>query len=114
MICELEFMYGINYTKTFAFNQLAWYEALDVYEQHSLRILGVIQIPNLAYATVFATTLQTTLQTTIAHHGAMPNNLDLVLISIYLSPQLIPTITNILPTIDAPTFGDPTRDFLSS
>jgi hypothetical protein len=44
MVCELELKYGANYTKVFAFKQLAryvHYEALDVYEQHSLRILGV-------------------------------------------------------------------------
>ncbi len=44
VVCELEFKYGANYTKTFAFKQLAryvHYEALDVYEQHSLRILGI-------------------------------------------------------------------------
>ncbi len=44
MVCELKFKYGDNYTKVFAFKQLAryvHYEALDVYEQHSPRILGV-------------------------------------------------------------------------
>jgi hypothetical protein len=44
MACELELKYGINYIETFAFKQLACYvhyEALDVYEQHSLKILGV-------------------------------------------------------------------------
>jgi hypothetical protein len=44
IICELELKYGFNYTEAFAFKQLARYvhsEALDVYEQHSLRILGV-------------------------------------------------------------------------
>jgi len=43
MVCELELKYGVNYTEVFAFKQLAHYvhyEALDVYEQHSLRILG--------------------------------------------------------------------------
>jgi hypothetical protein len=41
MVCELELKYGANYTKAFAFKQLAHYVhygALDVYEQHSLRI----------------------------------------------------------------------------
>jgi hypothetical protein len=37
------------------------YEALDVYEQHSPRILGVTQIPNPAYAMTIATTFQATL-----------------------------------------------------
>jgi hypothetical protein len=35
VVCELEFKYGANYTKAFAFKQLAryvHYEALDVYE----------------------------------------------------------------------------------
>jgi hypothetical protein len=53
MVWELELMYGANYTEAFAFKQLApyvHYEALDVYEQHSPKILGIIQIPNLAYA----------------------------------------------------------------
>jgi hypothetical protein len=59
MVCELEFKYGTNYTKAFAFKQLAryvHYEALDVHEQHSPRILGITQIPSLAYATAIATT----------------------------------------------------------
>jgi hypothetical protein len=49
VVCELEFKYGVNYTKVSTFKQLACYvhyEALDVYEQHSPKILGVIQIPN--------------------------------------------------------------------
>ncbi len=44
MVCELEFKYGVNYIKAFAFKQLAryvHYEALVVYELHSSRILGV-------------------------------------------------------------------------
>ncbi len=44
MVCELKLKYGANYTEAFAFKQLAryvHYEALDVYEQHSARILGV-------------------------------------------------------------------------
>ncbi len=44
VVCELEFKYGASYTKAFTFKQLAryvHYEALDVYEQHSSRILGV-------------------------------------------------------------------------
>jgi len=59
MVCELELKYGTNYTETFAFKQLAHYvhyEAMDVYEQHSLRILGVTQIPNPVYATAIAIT----------------------------------------------------------
>jgi hypothetical protein len=59
------------------------YEALDVYEQHFARILGITQIPNPAYATAIATTLQAT----IAHHETVLNNLNLVLISVNLSPQ---------------------------
>jgi hypothetical protein len=44
VVCELELKYGANYTKAFAFKQLAryvHYEALDVYKQHSPRILDV-------------------------------------------------------------------------
>jgi hypothetical protein len=44
VVCELERKYGANYTKAFAFKQLArfvHYETLDVYEQHSPRILDV-------------------------------------------------------------------------
>jgi len=57
VVCELELKYNVNYTEAFGFKQLAryvHYEALDVYEQHFARILGVIQIPNLAYATAIA------------------------------------------------------------
>jgi hypothetical protein len=64
MFCELELKYGINYIEAFAFKQLAryvHYEALDVYEQHSPRILGVTQILNLAYATAITTTSQVAL-----------------------------------------------------
>jgi hypothetical protein len=48
VVCELELKYGANYTEVFAFKQLAryvHYEALDVYEQHFPRILGITQIP---------------------------------------------------------------------
>jgi hypothetical protein len=58
MVCELELKYGANYIEVFAFKQLAHYvhyEAVDVYEQHSPRILGVTQIPNPANATAIAT-----------------------------------------------------------
>jgi hypothetical protein len=44
MLCELELKYAANYTKVFAFKQLAryvHYEAFDVYEQHFSRILGI-------------------------------------------------------------------------
>jgi len=40
----LELKYGVNYTEAFRFKQLACYvhyEALNVYKQHFLRILGV-------------------------------------------------------------------------
>jgi hypothetical protein len=58
VVCELDFKYGANYTKAFTFEQMAryvHYEALDVYKQHSLRILGVTHIPNPTYATTIAT-----------------------------------------------------------
>jgi len=73
VVCELELKYGANYTKAFVFKQLAryvHYEALNVYKQHSARILGVTQIPNPAYATTIATASQAA----IAHHGIVPNN----------------------------------------
>jgi hypothetical protein len=111
----LELKYGANYTEVFAFKQLACYvhyEALDVYEQHFPRILGVTQIPNQAYATAIATTSQVALQAAIAHHGTVPNNLDLVPTLVNLSPQqLIVTSVNIPPTINAPAFVDPMGEF---
>jgi hypothetical protein len=105
MVCELEFKYGVNYTETFAFKQLVryvHYEALDVYEQHFLRISNIIQIPNPTYATAISTASQITLQATIGHHGTVPNNPDLVPTSVNLfPPQLIVTTINIPPTINA-------------
>jgi hypothetical protein len=89
VVYELELKYGTNYIETFAFKQLACYvhyEALDVYEQHSVRILGVTQIPNPAYAIAIATVSQAALQVAIAHHGIVPNNPDLVPTSVNLSP----------------------------
>ncbi len=78
------------------------YEALDVYHQHSLRILGVTQIPNPTYATAIATAFQATLQTVIAHHGTVPNNPNPIPTLINFYPQqLVIVATNILPTIDA-------------
>jgi hypothetical protein len=64
VVCELELKYGANYTEAFAFKQLAryvHYKALDVYEQHSPRILGVTQILNPAYAIAIAIASQATL-----------------------------------------------------
>ncbi len=87
MVCELELKYGVNYIKAFIFKQLACYvhfKALDVYEQHSPRILGVTQMPNPAYATTIATASQVALQTSITHHGTMPNN-----------PNSVPTLVNL-------------------
>jgi len=58
VVCELELKYGANCIEAFAFKQVAHYvhyEALDVYEQHFSRILGVTQIPNPAYAIAIAT-----------------------------------------------------------
>ncbi len=58
VVCELELKYGVNYTKAFTFRQLACYvhyEALDVYEQQSLKILGITQIPNPVYAIAIIT-----------------------------------------------------------
>ncbi len=115
MICQLELKYGVNYTEAFAFKKLACYvhyEALDVYEQHFARILGVAQIPNPIYAIAIATTSQAALQAIIAHHGTMPNNPDPIPTSINLSPQqLIDVTTNIPPTTDAPSFADQVGEF---
>jgi hypothetical protein len=64
MVCELELKYDANYTKVFAFKQLACYvryEALDVYKQHSPRILGITLIPNPAYAISITITSQAAL-----------------------------------------------------
>jgi hypothetical protein len=115
VVCELELKYGANYTEAFAFKQLAryvHYEALDVYEQHSARILGVTQIPNRAYAIAIAITSQAALQAAIAHHGTVPNNPDPVPTLVNLSPQqLIIATTNIPPTTDSPAFADLVGEF---
>jgi hypothetical protein len=115
IVCEFELKYGANYTKVFTFKQLAHYvhsEALDVYDQHFPRILGIIQIPNPAFGTAIATTLQLVLQTAIAHHGTMHSNLNLIPISINFSPQqFIIVTTNNPPTIDAPDFTDQVGEF---
>jgi hypothetical protein len=115
VVCELKFKYGVNYTEAFAFKQLAHYvhyEALDVYKQHSLKILDITHIPNLAYATAIATASQVALQVAIAYHRIMPNNLDLIPTSINLSPQqLITTSANIPPTMNAPAFVNPVGEF---
>ncbi len=90
LVCELELKYDINYTEAFVFKQLAHYvhyEALDVYEQHSPRILGVTQISNLVYAIAITIASQATLQVIIAYHGIMPNNPNSVPSLINLSPQ---------------------------
>ncbi len=115
MVYELEFKYGVNYTEAFTFKQLAHYvhyEALDVYEEHSPRILGVTQIPNPTYAIAIVIAFQAALQAAIAHHGTMPNNQDSAPISINLYlQQLIVATVNISPTINAPTFGDLVGEF---
>jgi len=115
MVCELELKYGVNYTEAFAFKQLAHYvhyEALDVYEQHSVRILGVTQIPNPTYAITITTASQVALQAAITHHETVPNNLEPVPTLVNLFPQqLIVATANIPPTTDAPTFTDPVGEF---
>jgi hypothetical protein len=80
---------------------------MDVYQQHSPRILGVTHIPNPTYATTIAITSQATLQATIAHHGTMPNNPDSVptLINLFVQ-QFITIIANIPPTINALAFAN--------
>ncbi len=80
--------------------------------QHSLKILGVIQIPNLAYAIAIAIASQAPLQVAIEHHGTMPNNLDPVPALINLYPQqLIATTANIPPTINTLAFADLVVEF---
>ncbi len=115
MVCELELKYGVNYNEAFTFKQLACYvhyEALDVYEQHSLKILGVTQTPHPAYAITITTTSQATLQIAIARHGTVPNNPNPLPTLVNLSSQqLIVLTTNIPPTIDAPAFVDLMREF---
>jgi hypothetical protein len=110
VVCVLELKYSANYTKAIAFKQLAHYvhyEALDVYEQYSLRILGVTQIPNPAYAIGIATASEAALQVAFAHHGIVPNNPNPILTSINISlQQLIVAIEKIPPTINAPVFVD--------
>jgi len=115
VVCELELKYGTNYTEVFAFKQLAryeHYEALDVYEQHFARILGVTQIPNPTYTIAIATPFQTALQAAIAHHGTVPNNPDPVPTLVNLSSQqLIAATANIPPTTGVPAFTDPVGAF---
>jgi hypothetical protein len=118
MVCELKFKYGANYSEALPFKQLAryvHYETLDVYEKHSPKILGIIQNPNLAYATAIDTTLQATLQAAVAHHGTMANNPNLVPTLVNLSPQqFIAATANNPPTIDASIFVDPVGECLRS
>jgi hypothetical protein len=115
VVYELQLKYGTNYTEAFTFKQLAryvHYEALDVYEQHLARILGVTQIPNPTYTIAIVIASQVALQVIITHHGTMPNNPDLIPTSINLSlQQLIATAANIPPTTNAPTFANPVGDF---
>jgi hypothetical protein len=109
MVCELEFRYGVNYTEAFAFKQLAryvHYEALDVYEQHSPRILGVTQIPNPAYATTIATTSQAALQVAIAHYGIVPNNPYPIPTLVKISPQQFIVATANIPPTSAGIFSN--------
>jgi hypothetical protein len=110
VVCELELKYDVHYTKAFTFKQLTryvHYEALNVYEQHSPRILGVTQIPNPTNATTITIALQVALQVAIAHHGTMPNNLDPIPILVNISlQQLIVGTANIPPTINASAFDN--------
>jgi hypothetical protein len=77
-----------------------------------LKILGITEILNLAYAITITTAFQAALQAAIAHHGTVPNNLDPVPTSVNLSfQQLIDVITNIPPTIDALAFTNPVGNF---
>ena len=115
VVCELELKYGANFTNAFAFKQLAryvHYEALDVYEQHSQRILGITQIPNPAYAAAIATASQAALQAAIVQHGSVPNNPAPPPTSVALTPQELDAATaNVTPTIGSSTFADPVGEF---
>jgi len=74
--------------------------------------LGITQVPDPTSAIAIAITSQAALQAAIAHHGTVPNNLNLVFTLVNISPQqLIAIIANIPPTIDAPTFADPMGEF---
>jgi hypothetical protein len=72
VVYELELKYGANYTKVFALARYVHYEALDDYEQHFPRILGVTQIPNPASATTIIIASQATLQVTLHIMGLCP------------------------------------------
>ncbi len=115
VVCELELKYSANYTEASTFKQLAryvHYDALDVYEQHSPRILGITKIPNRAYAITIAIASQAALQASITHHGNVPNNPDSIPTSINLSPQQFIVVTaNIPPTNDALAFVDRVGEF---
>jgi hypothetical protein len=93
------------------------YETLDVYEQHSSRVLSVTQIPNPTYTTTITTAFQAPLQTSITHYGTVPKNPNPVPTSVNISPQqFIATTANIPLTIDALAFPDPVKnsfEFLS-
>jgi hypothetical protein len=56
--------------------------------------------------------LQAALQGVITHHVTMPNNPNLLPTLINFSPQqLIIAIANIPPTINAPSFAIPVKEF---
>ncbi len=58
------------------------------------------------------TAFQTALQVAMTHHGTVPNNPDLVPISIKKIPQqLIVATANIPPTINALIFANPMGEF---
>jgi hypothetical protein len=115
VVCELKLKYGVNYIEVLTFKQLALYvhyEALDVYQQYSSKILGATQILNSACATTIAITFQVAQQVAISHHGTVPYNPNPVPTSIHFSPQqLIIVIANIPPTIDALAFAKPVGEF---
>jgi len=115
VVCELEFKYGVNYTEAFAFKQLVryvHYEALDVYEQHSISIFGCHPNSQSSLRHSHRHRLSSWIVSSIAHHGTVLNNMDPVPTSVNLSPQqLIVATANIPPTTDAPAFADPVGEF---
>ncbi len=110
VVFELELKYGVNYTEAFAFKQLAryvHYEASDVYEDFRCH-----SYPQSSLCHTIAIASQAALQAAITHHWTMPNNPNLVLISVNISPQqLIVVIAKNPPSIDALAFANPMVEF---
>jgi len=89
VVCELELKYGVNCTEAYAFKQLVRYVHSDIgcLWATFCKDFGRHLDSNPAYTTAITTASQAALQATIAHHGTMPNNLDLVPTLVNLSLQ---------------------------